>query len=961
MPFNPAILSTKNEFLQRHIGPREADVKLMLKELGFQTLEDLAAHVIPKNILLKKPLTLGEGLSEFQLLTELKKRMSKNKVMKSLIGMGYAGTITPSPILRNVFENPNWYTAYTPYQPEISQGRLEALLNFQTMVSDLTGMEICNASLLDEGTATAEAVAMAHALDKKGTRTKFLVSSDLHPHILEVLKTRSTPVGFQMAVSSTAEFNFSDPVFAVVLSYPSTNGKVEDLKDLVDKAHANGALVIVATDLLALTLLKPPGEWGADMVVGNSQRFGVPFGFGGPHAAFLATKDAHKRLLPGRFVIVSVDAQGKRALRLTLQTREQHIRREKATSNICTAQVLLANMASFYAVYHGPKGLKKMAERVHALTQIAAHHIKRLGFRIESENFFDTLSVLTDRAENIMDEALDLDINLRLHSKTKLGFTIDETCDLKTVEMILQAFNHGNAVKINLEDIKSEYSFDVSLIRKSTYLTHPTFNSHHSETELMRYIQNLQSKDITLTHSMIPLGSCTMKLNAASELIPVSWPEINQLHPFAPLEQAIGLLELIDDLEKKLCDITGFTAISLQPNSGAQGEYAGLLVIREFHKSKNQDHRKICLIPSNAHGTNPASAVMVGYEVVVVNCDENGNIDVKDLKAKAELHSKNLAALMVTYPSTHGVFEEAITEICDIIHQHGGQVYMDGANMNALVAVCKPAEFGPDVSHMNLHKTFAIPHGGGGPGVGPIGVRAHLAPFLPRHSMVPEMGSKTGVSAVTSAPWGSASILPISWAYISMMGAEGLKQATLISILSANYIAKKLSQHYPILYKGKEGLIAHECILDLRPLKKASDIDVTDVAKRLMDFGFHAPTMSWPVAGTLMVEPTESESKAEMDRFIEAMITIRHEIKDIESGATDKQDNVLKNAPHTLEVLTQNQWKHSYSREKAAYPLPWLKKNKTFATVSRVDNAFGDRNIVCSCPPMEEYANPAPV
>jgi glycine dehydrogenase len=961
MPVNPAILSTKNEFHQRHIGPREADVKSMLKELGFQTMEELAAHVIPKNILLKKPLTLGEGLSEFELLTELKKRMGKNKVMKSLIGMGYAGTITPSPILRNVFENPNWYTAYTPYQPEISQGRLEALLNFQTMVSDLTGMEICNASLLDEGTATAEAVAMAHALDKKGTSTKFLVSNDLHPHILEVLKTRSAPVGFQMSVSSTAEFNFSEPVFAVVLSYPSTNGKVEDLKALVDKAHASGAMVIVSTDLLALTLLTPPGEWGADMVVGNSQRFGVPFGFGGPHAAFLATKDAHKRLLPGRLVGVSVDSQGKRALRLTLQTREQHIRREKATSNICTAQVLLANMASFYAVYHGPKGLKKMAERVHALTKIAAHHIKLLGFKIESENFFDTLSVLSDRAENIMDEALDLDINLRLHSKTKVGFTIDETCDLKTVEMILQAFNHGNPVKIKLEDIKSEYSFDSSLVRKSTYLTHPTFNSHHSETELMRYIQNLQSKDITLTHSMIPLGSCTMKLNAASELIPVSWPEINQLHPFAPLEQAIGLLELIDDLEKKLCDITGFAAVSLQPNSGAQGEYAGLLVIREYHKSRNQDHRKVCLIPSNAHGTNPASAVMVGYDVVPVSCDENGNVDVADLKAKAELHSKNLAALMVTYPSTHGVFEEAITEICDIIHQHGGQVYMDGANMNALVAVCKPGEFGPDVSHMNLHKTFAIPHGGGGPGVGPIGVRAHLAPFLPRHSMVPEMGSKTGVSAVTSAPWGSASILPISWAYISMMGAEGLKQATLISILSANYIAKKLSPHYPILYKGKEGLIAHECILDLRSLKKASDIDVTDVAKRLMDFGFHAPTMSWPVAGTLMVEPTESESKAELDRFIEAMVAIRNEIKDVENGTADKQDNVLKNAPHTLDVLTQNEWKHSYSREKAAYPLPWLKKNKTFATVSRVDNAYGDRNIVCSCPPMEEYSSPAPV
>lgn len=959
MPLNPAVLSTKNEFHRRHIGPRADDINLMLKELGFSNLDEMAKKVIPKNIFAKKPMTLGEGLSEFELLTELKKKMSKNKVMKSLIGMGYAGTITPSPILRNVFENPNWYTAYTPYQPEISQGRLEALLNFQTMVSDLTGMQICNASLLDEGTATAEAVAMAHALDKKGTSTRFLVSKSLHPHILEVLKTRSTPVGFEMVVSDNDQFDFSKGAFAVVLSYPSTTGTVENLKSIADQAHAAGALVIVATDLLALTLLTPPGEWGADIVVGNSQRFGVPFGFGGPHAAFLATQDAHKRLLPGRLVGVSIDSKGKRALRLTLQTREQHIRREKATSNICTAQVLLANMASFYAVYHGPDGLKKIAERVHALTKIAAHQLKALGFKLESNSYFDTISVLTDRAENIMDEALDLDINLRLHSKNKVGFTIDETCDIKTVENILQAFNHGNAVKIQLDEISEDFSFDSKLKRTSKFLTHPTFNSHHSETELMRYIQNLQSKDITLTQSMIPLGSCTMKLNAATELIPVSWPEINQLHPFAPLEQAIGLLEMIDDLEKKLCDITGFAAVSLQPNSGAQGEYAGLLVIREYHHSRNQAHRKICLIPSSAHGTNPASAVMVGYDVVVVNCDANGNVDVADLKMKAEKHSQNLAALMVTYPSTHGVFEEAITEICDIIHQHGGQVYMDGANMNALVGVCKPGEFGPDVSHMNLHKTFAIPHGGGGPGVGPIGVRAHLAPFLPRHSMVPEMGSKTGVSAVTSAPWGSASILPISWSYISLMGAEGLKKATLISILNANYIAKKLEKHYPILYKGKEGLIAHECILDLRPLKKSSEIDVTDVAKRLMDFGFHAPTMSFPVAGTLMVEPTESESKAEMDRFIDSMITIRNEITDVETGKADKQDNVLRNAPHTMDELMQNEWKHSYSREKAAYPLPWLKKNKTFASVARVDNAYGDRNIICSCPPMDEYQQSA--
>lgn len=953
---SPNLFSTRNEFVQRHIGPRDEDIQTMLKELGFGTLEEMASKVIPKNIRVQKPLTLGEGLAENELLQNLKAKVSKNRVYKSLIGMGYAGTITPSPILRNVFENPNWYTAYTPYQPEISQGRLEALLNFQTMISDLTGMEICNASLLDEGTAAAEAMAMAHALSKKGDVNKFLVSPDLHPHVLEVLKTRATPLGFEMIVEDPRKHSFQDPLFAVLLSYPSTDGRVENLKALTEKAHQAGALVVAATDLLALTLIAPPGEWGADIVIGNSQRFGVPFGFGGPHAAFMATKDAFKRLLPGRLVGVSVDSQGKKALRLTLQTREQHIRREKATSNICTAQVLLANMASFYAVYHGPKGLKKIAERVHGLARLTAINLKKLGFKLRSDSFFDTITIETDRAENIADEALDLDLNLRLYPNGKsIGITFDETCTLQTVENILQAFNQGHPVALKLDELSDSYSFDSGLKRTSAYMTHPTFNSYHSETELMRYIQTLQSRDVTLTQSMIPLGSCTMKLNAATELIPVSWPEINQLHPFAPLDQAVGLLEMIDDLEKKLCDITGFSAVSLQPNSGAQGEYAGLLVIREYHKSRGQSHRNICLIPSSAHGTNPASAVMVGYQVVVVNCDDNGNVDVKDLKAKAEVHADKLAALMITYPSTHGVFEEAITEICDIVHKNGGQVYMDGANMNALVGLCKPGEFGPDVSHMNLHKTFAIPHGGGGPGVGPIGVKSHLAPFLPRHSMVPEMGTKTGVSSTTSAPWGSASILPISWAYISMMGAEGLKKATLVSILNANYIAKKLSPHYPILYKGKEGLVAHECILDLRGLKKTSEVDVTDVAKRLMDYGFHAPTMSWPVPGTLMVEPTESESKAELDRFIEAMISIRHEIQEIESKKADAHDNVLKNAPHTAEMLLKTEWTHGYSREKAAFPLQWIKRNKYFPAVARVDNAFGDRNIVCSCPPLDEY------
>lgn len=949
-------LSTRNEFVHRHIGPREDDIKLMLKELGFDNLEEMANHVIPKNIRTQKPMHLGDGLAEHELLQKLKNKVSQNKVYKSLIGMGYAGTYTPSPILRNVFENPNWYTAYTPYQPEISQGRLEAILNFQTMVSDLTGMEICNASLLDEGTAAGEAMHMAHALYKKGECNKMFVASNVHPHIIEVLRTRANPLGIEILLDDPAQFNFAEPVFAALISYPTTEGKVENFKNFVDKVHQQGALAIVSTDLLALTLLTPPGEWGADIVIGNSQRFGVPFGFGGPHAAFLATKDAHKRLLPGRLVGVSVDSQGNKALRLALQTREQHIRREKATSNICTAQVLLANMASFYAVYHGPKGLKKMAERIHSMARLAAQALKSMDFKLKSEQFFDTIAVETDRAENIVDEALDLEINLRLINDKTVSFTLDETCTIETLELILQAFNHGDFVNMKADGLQTEdYSFDSSLKRTSAYLTHPTFNRYHSETELMRYIQQLQSKDITLTHSMIPLGSCTMKLNAATELIPVSWPEINQLHPFAPLDQAVGLLHMIDDLEKKLCDITGFSAVSLQPNSGAQGEYAGLLVIREYHKSRGQGHRNVCLIPSSAHGTNPASAALVGMKVVVVNCDENGNVDVADLKAKAQEHSQNLSALMITYPSTHGVFEEAVSEICEIVHQHGGQVYMDGANMNALVGLCRPGEFGPDVSHMNLHKTFSIPHGGGGPGVGPIGVRAHLAPFLPRHSMVPEMGPKSGITATTSAPWGSASILPISWSYISMMGAEGLRKATLVSILNANYIAKKLAPHYPILYKGKEGLVAHECILDLRPLKKTSEVDVTDVAKRLMDYGFHAPTMSFPVAGTLMVEPTESESKAEIDRFIEVMISIRNEIREIETGKSSKEDNVLKNAPHTAEMLMADDWKHSYSRQKAAYPLSWLKRNKFFPSVGRVDNAYGDRNIVCSCPPLDEY------
>lgn len=950
------IFNQQDEFQSRHIGPRDADVQKMLQELGFSSLEQMAKKVVPQSILNDRPMDVGAGESEFSLLGRLKKIMSKNKIFKSYIGMGFHDTITPTVIQRNILENPVWYTAYTPYQAEIAQGRLEALLNFQTMITDLTGMEISNASLLDEGTAAAEAMAMAHSLAKNGA-TAFVAASDLHPHVLEVLKTRSEPMGLEMIVEDPNKFSFPKPVFGVILSYPGTDGRIQDFSALAKKFQAQGALVIADVDLLSLTLIKSPGEWGADMVVGNSQRFGVPLGFGGPHAAFLATKDAFKRLIPGRLVGVSVDSQGNKALRLTLQTREQHIRREKATSNICTAQVLLANMASMYAVYHGPKGIKRIAERIHALATVTAEGLKRLNFDVSGEAFFDTLKVVTDKAPSIMKQAEALGMNLRKLSDRSITLSMNETTTLEDLDLIFQAFNDGKTVAFKAHSITAKTQIPENLSRKSSYLTHPIFNSHHSETELLRYIHRLQNKDVTLAHSMIPLGSCTMKLNATTELTPVSWPEINNLHPFAPLDQVEGYVEMIHDLEEKLAKITGFAKVSVQPNAGSQGEYAGLLVIQKYHASRGQKNRHICLIPSSAHGTNPASAVMAGMKVVVVACDESGNVDIHDLKKKAEENSANLSALMVTYPSTHGVFEESIREICEIVHQHGGQVYMDGANLNALVGLCRPGEFGPDVSHMNLHKTFSIPHGGGGPGVGPIGVVKHLADFLPTHSLQPAAGPKTGISATTSAPWGSASILPISWAYITMMGSEGLRKSSLISILSANYIAKKLNSYYPVLYKGKEGLVAHECILDLRPVKKSSGIDVVDVAKRLIDYGFHAPTMSWPVAGTLMVEPTESEGKGELDRFIQAMIEIHHEIKDVEAGKMPATDNVLMNAPHTAQVLMATEWKHSYSRERAAFPLTWVKSNKFWPSVGRVDNAYGDKNVMCSCPPMDEYNN----
>ncbi len=952
--------STSQEFTDRHIGPTDSEIQAMLKELGFASLEEMVGHVIPKNIRSSHTFTkLGHGISEYALLEKFKRTLGKNKIFKSLIGMGYHDTITPTVIQRNILENPVWYTAYTPYQPEISQGRLQSLLNFQTLVKDLTGMEIANASLLDEGTAAAEAMAMAHSLAKNKAMA-FLASPKLHSHVLAVLKTRCEPLGIEMILQEPEHYSYAKPVFAAVLAYPGTDGSVEDHREQVKKLHAHGALAIVDVDLLSMTLLTPPGEWGADIVVGNTQRFGVPLGNGGPHAAFMATKDAHKRLLPGRLVGVSIDANGAPALRLTLQTREQHIRREKATSNICTAQVLLANMAAMYAVYHGPKGLKNIALRIHQYTQAIALGLDKLGFKPQNKNFFDTLTIKTERAAEILSAAEKLSINFAHPSKDIISLALNETTDVETLTDILKAFGLGKAVDFKIQDLlatvdKSGLSVQKDLCRSSEFLTHPVFNTHHSETKLLRYIHSLQNKDLTLAHSMIALGSCTMKLNATTELVPVSWPEVNKIHPFAPSSQMVGYIELIKDLEDKLAEITGFAAVTLQPNAGSQGEYSGLLVIREFQKSKGQSHRNVCLIPSSAHGTNPATAAMTGMQVVVVNCDSNGNVDVQDLKAKAILHKDKLSALMITYPSTHGVFEEEISEICKIVHDNGGQVYMDGANLNALIGLCRPGEFGPDVSHMNLHKSFAIPHGGGGPGVGPIGVAPHLKEFLPGHPEKPECGPAKAIGPVSSAPWGSASILPISLAYIDLLGYEGLKKSTLVSILNANYVAKKLNPYFPVLYKGREGLVAHECILDLRPAKKTSGVDVNDVAKRLMDFGFHSPTMSFPVVGTLMVEPTESEGKDELDRFIHSMISIHQEIQAIEKQTVKLESSALVNAPHTVDTLLKSEWNRPYTRETAAYPAAWLKTNKYWPPVARVDNAYGDRNIMCSCPPLSDY------
>ena len=947
------------DFSQRHIGPTSDKIQQMLEILDISFLGDLIEKTVPQKIRYQQPLNLPKSLSESAALAQIKEIISKNQVFRSFIGMGYYDCITPPVILRNILENPGWYTAYTPYQAEIAQGRMEALLNFQTMVKDLTGLEIANASLLDEATAAAEAMSMTYGLCKTKAEV-FFVDSGCHPQNIEVVKTRAQPLGIEVIVGDFRTFTFDKPIFGALLQYPATNGAIYDYRQFVEKVHEVGGLVTVAAELLSLTLLIPPGEFGADIAVGNTQRFGVSLGYGGPHAAYFATKEAYKRQTPGRIVGVSQDANGNPALRLALQTREQHIRREKATSNICTAQVLLAVIAGMYAVYHGPDGLKEIAENIHSLTFKLSIGLKQLGYQIGAESFFDTIWIKlgpdspVKTAKEIINTAESMGINLRTIDEQTLSISLDETTTETNVENLWQIFAAGKT----LPDIKNENISNLSQsshARISSYLTHPIFNSYHSETELLRYIHRLQSKDLSLTTSMIPLGSCTMKLNATAEMIPVTWPEFAKIHPFAPTSQTQGYQIMFQQLEEWLAEITGFTAISLQPNAGSQGEYTGLLVIREYHIHRGEAHRDVCLIPESAHGTNPASAVMSGLKVVVVNCDRQGNIDIVDLQTKAEKHKDNLAAMMITYPSTHGVFEEEILDICEIIHARGGQVYMDGANMNAQVGLCRPAEIGADVCHLNLHKTFCIPHGGGGPGMGPIGVKSHLAPFLPGHSVINIAGENSS-GAVSAAPWGSASILPISWMYIAMMGADGLTEATKIAILNANYIAHRLESYYPVLYKGKYGFIAHECILDLRPLKKSASIEVQDIAKRLMDYGFHAPTVSWPVAGTIMLEPTESESKEELDRFCDAMISIRQEIEEIETGKADKEDNLLKNAPHTAESLMVDDWKHGYSRQRAAYPAPWTREHKFWPAVGRVDNAFGDRNFVCSCLPIEAYS-----
>ncbi len=934
-------------FINRHIGPQADDKAEMLASLGFDSIDALMDAIIPDQIRLQQGLALDGEMSEAAALAELKAIAGKNQVKRSLIGQGYYGTLLPNVILRNLLENPAWYTAYTPYQPEISQGRLEAILNFQTLITDLTGMDLANASLLDEGTAAAEAMTLAQRMSKSKGRT-LLVDEQCLPQTIEVLRTRAEPLDIEIKVVNPFETDFED-AFGIILQYPGANGEVQDFTSVIEGIHAVKGLAVVAADLLSLVMLKTPAEMGADVVIGNSQRFGVPFGFGGPHAAYMATRESYKRSLPGRLVGVSQDAQGKPAYRLALQTREQHIRREKATSNICTAQVLLANIASMYAVYHGPEGLKRIAANIHGATEQLATALTNAGFTIANGKRFDTLTVVTgEQTAAIHARAVEGGYNLRHIDENTLGVSLDETIIDADLADIFAFFAPETAVDFNA--IEATCSLN-GIQREGDFLTHPVFNSHRSETDLLRYMRSLADKDLALDRTMIPLGSCTMKLNATAEMIPITWPEFSNIHPFAPADQTLGYQEMLQQLEGMLCEATGYDAMSLQPNSGAQGEYAGLLAIKAYHESRGEGQRNICLIPSSAHGTNPASAQMCGMKVVVTKCDDQGNVDLDDLRAKAEQHSDNLAALMVTYPSTHGVFETQITEVCDLIHEHGGQVYIDGANFNAMVGLCKPGKFGGDVSHLNLHKTFCIPHGGGGPGVGPIGVGSHLEPFLPKT----DVNADKPVGLVSAAPYGSASILPITWMYVRMMGGDGLRQATMNAILNANYLTNALKQAYPVLYTGARGFVAHECILDIRPITDQTGVSVDDIAKRLIDFGFHAPTMSFPVAGTLMIEPTESESKAELDRFIEAMLAIKEEIDRIASGEWSLDDSPLHNAPHTAEVLVSDQWAHAYSRETAAYPVASLRRNKYWVPVGRVDNVFGDRNLVCACPPLSAY------
>lgn len=952
-------LSYTDTFARRHNGPSEAEIAEMLNVLGKSSLEELTSDCVPASIAFQRRLELPEPLSEYEFLSRALEVAGQNEVYRSFIGMGYYDTITPAVIQRNILENPAWYTQYTPYQAEISQGRLEALLNFQTMVIDLTGLDLANASLLDEGTAAAEAMMMFNRLSRNANKNAFFVDERCHPQTIDVVMTRSEPLGIEVVVGDYNSFTPSERMCGALLQYPASDGAVEDYSRFCEKTHEVGGYVAVATDLLSLTLLKPPGEFGADVAVGSSQRFGVPLGFGGPHAAFFAAKEAHKRQLPGRIIGVSVDAEGKQALRMALQTREQHIRRDKATSNICTAQVLLAVMAGMYAVYHGPSGLKSIAARVHGAARTLARGLETMGHSIRHEGFFDTIrvDVRDGRTQDVLTSAEHNRLNVRAFDDGSIGISLDETVDAEDLDTLFAVFDLDAEAQVSALEIASALDEEYAgpMARTRAFLEHPVFNTYHSETEMMRYIHKLAGKDLSLTTSMIPLGSCTMKLNATSELMPITWPAFNRIHPFAPEEQTQGYEVLIEELENWLSEITGFSAVSLQPNSGASGEYSGLLTIRAYHKSQGEAHRTICIVPESAHGTNPASAVMAGMKVVIVGCDESGNVDLDDLKAKAAEHESNLAALMVTYPSTHGVFEEHIQTICDVIHGHGGLVYMDGANMNAQVGLCRPGDYGADVCHLNLHKTFSIPHGGGGPGVGPICVNEKLAPFLPGHTVRPT-GGREAIGAVAAAPYGSASILVISWAYIAMMGAKELRRASQIAILNANYVAKRLEGFYPILYKGKKGLVAHEFIIDLRPYRQKVGITEQDVAKRLIDYGYHAPTMSWPVVGTMMIEPTESESKEELDRFCEAMISIRSEIEEVELGIADAAVNVLKQAPHTAQMTLSDEWSLPYSRERAVFPAPWSSEQKFWPSVRRLDDAYGDRNLICSCPPVDTYA-----